>query len=91
MILRNKIKQFDYSNNYLEKSIAKALGFSTSKMGYSEGNTHYYYWYDAKDKQIINDNLSDIKKEVCKLEKCNAYVTDYQCKEGEVVLILFKQ
>jgi hypothetical protein len=89
--MKNKIKQFDYSNNYLEKSIAKVLGLSTNNMGYSEGNTHYYYWYDVKDMQLITDNISNIKEEICKLEKCNAHVTDYQCEEGKVVLILFKE
>lgn len=89
--MKNKIKHFDYSNSHIEKSISKVLGSSAKNMGYSEGNTHYYYWYDVKDRQLINDSINDIEEEICKLEKCNAHVTDYQCKEGEVVLILFKQ
>lgn len=87
----NKVKCFGYSNNYLESIIAKVLGLSAKSMGYAEGSTHYYYWYDVKDRQLITDSINEIKEEVCKLEKCNAHVTDYQCKEGEIVLILFKE
>lgn len=88
--MKNKIKHFDYSNKYLENSISKVLGFSAKNMGYSEGNTHYYYWYDIKEKQKITDNINSIKDVVYKLEKCNVHITDYQCEEGQVVLILFK-
>lgn len=87
--MSKKTKCFGYSNNYLESIISKVLGFSVISMGYSEDNTHYYYWYSEKDKQEIMDKLDLIKNEIQKLEKCNAHVTNYNCEEGQVVLILF--
>ena len=86
-----KKKCFDYSNNYLEKIISNVINISTTNMGYTESGTHYYYWYNAKDRQVITDNINNIKEDICKLEKCNAHVTDYQCEEGQIVLILFKE
>ena len=86
-----KKKYFDHSNNYLETFISKVVGFNTSKVGYTENYSHYYYWYDIKYEQDLIDNVDKIISKINKIEKCNAHVCHIQCEDNEVVLILFKE
>jgi hypothetical protein len=89
--MSRKSKYFDHSNNYLESVITKIVGFSTSRMGYTEDGSYYYYWYNIKEKQHLIDNINNIKSELSKIEKCDVHVCHAQCEDNEVVLILIKQ
>jgi len=87
--VREKLIVFNYSNNYLEEIIAKILGFNTIRIGYSEDNTTYYYWYDKRQEKLLIDNIPNIENGLNKIEECKVMVDlDFQCNENEVALIL---
>lgn len=66
--MKRKFKTFDFANNYIEEKVSEIIGIKTEKVGYTEDNTIYYYWYDKDDYELINVRRDEIRDTVAKLE-----------------------